>query len=129
LLWQDWSASSHASPRVWPAIAAWSALGLCAVGYVALLTRACVHRRRYRAAGALAESDLAALHEELVAAEKKTVGEIVPVVLERSDEHPAAGWLAALCGLLAGGALFTMWRPVDSPALLFLLQLAPGVLG
>ena len=55
------------------------------------ILRAIIRNRRYRAVGVLGEEDLNAVHQAVVAAERKTVGEILPVVVERSDPHPGAG--------------------------------------
>lgn len=91
--------------------------------------RALLRRRRYRAVGTFSEEDRRIVREAITRAEKKTVGEILPVVVERSDPHPAANWLAALCCLLIGSALTAPRLPWDSPALVLLLQLAMGAVG
>jgi putative membrane protein len=93
------------------------------------VVRALLHAKRFRAVGVLSERDIEALHEALRAAESKTVGEIVPVVVERSDEHGDARWLAALVLLLVGTAVLEPHLPWREPALLLLLQLALGSIG
>ncbi len=91
--------------------------------------RALVRQRRYSAVGTLSEDDARIVREAITRAEKKTVGEILPVVVERSDPHPGANWLAALCCMLIGSALTTAWLPWDRPALVLLLQLSMGAVG
>jgi putative membrane protein len=75
------------------------------------------------------DADRRAVHEALAEAERRTVGEILPVVVERSDPHPAADWLAALCTLLIGSLLLEGWLPWGRPALLLAAQLALGASG
>jgi putative membrane protein len=93
------------------------------------VVRALVRHRRYSAVGALNEEDLRLVRIAIAQAERKTVGEILPVVVERSDPHPGANWLAALCCVLIGSALTTAWLPWHSPALVLLAQLAMGAVG
>lgn len=99
---QDWQAGGHAEALPWSAAFGALALLVLGVGFLALLARALARRRWYRAEGVLTAADLEALHAALAAAERRTVGEILPVVLERSDRHPGACWLAALCCVLLG---------------------------
>ena len=101
-------------------LAAWAAL---------LVVRALLRQQRYRAGRALDESDRAAVRAALVAAESRTSGEIVPVVLERSDSHPDARWIVALGALLLGTALLSSRLPWDVPPLLLACQAALGALG
>ena len=87
--------------------ASWTAVGdqagggawqLVAVGlplvFLALLgflvLKAVLRRGRYRAVDVLHDDDRLEIHSSLVEAERKTVGEILPVVVERSDPHPGA---------------------------------------
>jgi putative membrane protein len=91
--------------------------------------RALVRHGRYRAVGTFSEDDRRIVREAIARAETKTVGEILPVVVERSDPHPGANWLAALFCVLVGSALTAAWLPWDSPALVLLLQLAMGAVG
>ena len=93
------------------------------------VVRALLRQRRYSAVGTFSEEDRRIVREAIARAEKKTVGEILPVVVERSDPHPGANWLAALCCLLIGSALTAAWLPWDSPALVLLSQLAMGAVG
>ena len=74
--------------------------------FVALLAffvlRALARQGRYRAVRSLGDEDHRAVHEALAEAERRTVGEILPVVVERSDPHPGAEWLAALTFVILG---------------------------
>ena len=55
--------------------------------------RALLRQRRYSAVGTFSEEDRRIVREAIARAEKKTVGEILPVVVERSDPHPGpTGW-------------------------------------
>ncbi len=94
-----------------------------------LVVRAFGRQGRYRVVNSFTEEDARAVHDALAAAEKQTVGEILPVVVERSDPHPGADWLAALCFLLVGSGLLAGWLPWDHPILLFLSQFVMGALG
>jgi len=129
LLLQDWSIGTHELPTGVPAWAAEAALALVALGYALLLLRGVARRERYRATAVLGEAELARVHAALVAAERRTVGEILPVVLERSDRHPAAAWLAALVTALAGSVALVPWLPWHAPLLLLMAQVALGALG
>jgi len=125
---QDWHppGSSPASWLAWlDQVGALVFFGL----YLLLVVRALVGRSRERIAGALGEADLAALHEELAAAERRTVGEILPVVVERSDRYPGASWLAGLSLLIAGSILLGGRLPWDEPVLLLSVQLGFLALG
>jgi len=95
----------------------------------ALVVRALLRRRRYDARAQLDDAARAVVVEALVAAERRTEGEIVPVVLERSDRHPQACWLAALASLLIGSALLMSWLPWQHPLLLLACQVAAGAAG
>ncbi len=100
-----------------------------AVVFLFFVIRALVLHRRYSAVGVLSEDDRREVREAIARAEKKTVGEILPVVVERSDPHPGANWMAALCCVLIGSALTVVWLPWGRPALVLLLQLAMGAAG
>jgi putative membrane protein len=125
----DWRPAGHAIEGELLAMLGRIGLWTCLVVYVLLLARALVRSSRYRAARALGPAALAAVHAELVAVERKTVGEIVPVVLERSDEHPGASWLAALSFLLLGSGLLAPILPWERPWLVLALQLGFLALG
>ena len=112
----------------------WQIAGLTGgVLFAGLLTfvvvRAIFRQHRYRVVNSFTEEDRRAVRAAVAAAEKRTVGEILPVVVERSDPHPGADWLAALCFVLVGSALLAGWLPWDHPLLLLLSQFAMGALG
>jgi len=125
----DWRAAGHAIRGEWLVLLGRIGLWVSLALYTALVARALVRGARQRKARALAPDDLAAIHAELVAAERKTVGEILPVVLERSDEHAGARWLAALTFLLLGSGVLALTSLWHVPWLVLLLQLACGALG
>jgi putative membrane protein len=91
--------------------------------------RAIVRGGRYRAVTTFTDDDRTAVHRAVAEAERKTVGEILPVVVERSDPHPGADWLAALCFVLIGSSLLGPWLPWNRPVFLLLAQLALGGVG
>lgn len=125
----DWAAVGEQAAE-----GTWSLLGLagptlCAALLLFLVARAVLRRRRYRAAHAFRESDRLAVRDAIVAAERKTVGEILPVVVERSDPHPAAEWLAALSFVLVGSTLLIVFLPWKHPAWVLGEQALLGVAG
>ncbi len=126
---QGWEVGGHALDGSWLALTGELVRVLLVVVTAALLLRAFVRRGRYRATGVLSEEDLRTVHAALASAEQKTIGEILPVVLERSDPHPGASWLAALVAALVGSLGLAPWLPWDRPAWLLLCQLVLGALG
>lgn len=94
-----------------------------------VIARAIVRRNRYRALHMLEEDDQRRVLSAIAEVEKRTVGEIVPVVLERSDRHPGARWLCALCTLLVGSTLLEAHLPWTEPHWLLLCQAALGAVG
>lgn len=94
-----------------------------------LLVRATIRRGHYRAVRAFSEDDRRAVREALAASESKTVGEILPVVVERSDPHPAGEWRVALVFALFGSSLLIAWLPWDHPTWLLALQCVLGAAG
>lgn len=126
---QDWSLGGHSPAGGALVVIGQVLLGLLLAGYGFLVLRAGLRRRWYRAEGVLSAQDLADVHAALAAAERKTIGEILPVVLERSDRHPEAGWLAALSGALLGSIALAPWLPWDQPAFLLAVQIVLGALG
>jgi putative membrane protein len=125
---EGWQAG-HALDGSWLGTAGEFVRVLFVVATAALLVRAFLRRGRYRATGVLGEEELRTIHAALGNAEKRTIGEILPVVLERSDRHPGAGWLAALVAALVGSVALGSWLPWEHPALLLLAQLGLGALG
>ena len=102
---------------------------LLAVLLLFLIGRALLRQSRYRVVGVFREEDQRAVHEAIAEAERRTVGEILPVVVERSDPHPGGDWLAALTFLLFGSAMLVTWLPWNHPLLLLLSQLLMGGVG
>jgi putative membrane protein len=94
-----------------------------------VVARALLRRRLYRAEGALDEAGAASVRSAIAQAERSTSGEIVVVVLERSDEHPDTAWLAGLCAMLLGTALLVADLPWQRPELVLAAQLALGAAG
>lgn len=106
----------------------WGPWIVAAIG-VALIVRALWHHRRYRATTVFGRIGQVAVHDALVAAEARTVGEIVPVVLERSDRHPSADWLSAVATMMVGTALLQDHLPWTRPHELLGCQIAMGCVG
>ncbi|TAH34855.1 MAG: TPM domain-containing protein [Planctomycetota bacterium] len=121
----DWSEqySTAAAWWVWAlAIALTSALAL-------LVVRAMLTHRQYKVRFALPEEGRRRVEEAVAAAERRTVGEILPVVLGRSDRYPAAN---LVCGILfaIAGFLIAWAIPVRVEPLAYLMvQLGSGFLG
>jgi putative membrane protein len=113
---------------------AWEIVGIAGpIVFAGLLVffilRALLRHGRYRAVKSFSPEDQLAVHEAIAAAERKTVGEILPVVVERSDPHPGANWLAALFCLLIGSSLLAPWLPWNHPVYLLFSQFLMGGLG
>ncbi len=125
---QDWTAAGHdGADRI--ATVARVAEAAFAVFMLFLIVRAALVDRRYRASGVLDDAELESLHAALVAAERRTIGEIVPVVVEHADDHPQAPWRAAVLFALAGTGAFAAEASWDGIAPLVLCQLGSGLLG
>ncbi|MBL8861887.1 MAG: TPM domain-containing protein [Planctomycetes bacterium] len=121
-LWDDpWLRALEAFERVGPWILVAATLGLAVV--------ALVRGRRLSISGVMGSDAQRRVHAALVEAERRTVGEIVPVVLGRSDAHPAAEWRSGLVMLLAGSALLEGLLPWHAPWLVLTIQLALGSAG
>lgn len=121
-------AEEHWDPAWWHGLLEWGGPALLAVLVFAVVARAVARRRRYRAVDVLTPADLEAAHVALRAAEQKTVGEIVPMVMERADAHPDVVWRVAVAGALAGSLLLAAWLPWHQPHWLLACQLGLGVL-
>ena len=121
----SWSVGSDGLLHTFAAALPWLAFAY----FLYLIGRAIVRRDRYRALFVLNEARQEDIHQAVIAAERRTVGEIIPVVLERSDEHPQANWLAALVTVLLGSVLLVLWLPWGSPFALMACQLGLGGLG
>ncbi len=124
----DWAAA-HPQESEWIERVAQFAPALGALVVLALVLRAVAQARRYRAVGMLADADLEVVHEALRNAERRTVGEIVPVVVERSDDHPHAGLAAALLFALGGATLLAAHMPWHAPHWVLLVQCGLALLG
>jgi putative membrane protein len=122
----DWTAAGHAVD-VADRIVFWLGLAAAAILFV-LVVRALFRRRLYRGAQLLSADEARSVREEIAAAERRTRGEIVAVVLDESDAHPQATWLAALTFVLAAAVLLAGDASVH-PALLLPALLASGGLG
>lgn len=129
LLAQQWTAAGHPEPSAWERalglVGPWVAIAVLA----ALVARALLHAGRYRARVVLGEGEQERVRAAIRAAERGTVGEVVPVVVERSDPHPNAEWLAALAFLLAGSAALLPHLPWRAPLAFLATQIAFGALG
>lgn len=83
------------------------------------------------------EEDRQRIAEAIEEAETDSVAEIVPYVVARSGDYPAARWRGAVLGALLGGALTLLLRgaspsafpPFFSGALAFAAPLVTGLLG
>lgn len=126
---QDWEGAGHAAAGSWLSLLGLATAVLAAVVVIALLARALLRDGRYRAVRTLSQGDRDALAEAVRAAEARTVGELVVVVVERSDRHPGAAWLAALSFLVLGSVLLAAFLPWGDPFALLSCQLGLGVLG
>ena len=84
-----WGALGQQGLDVWRIVGLVGPL-LFAALLVFFLVRALVRHSRYRAVDTLGDEDRSAVREAVVEAERRTVGEILPVVVERSDPHPGA---------------------------------------
>lgn len=125
----DWSAvGNQAGTETWYVIAI--ALPLVFVALLAFFVlRAVARQSRYRAVSLLGDEDHRAVHAALAEAERKTVGEILPVVVERSDPHPGAEWLAALSFVIVGSSALLAWMPWRDPLAMLGAQVVLGALG
>jgi len=125
----DWSAvGDQAGTGIWYLVAI--ALPLIFVALFAFFVlRALVRQGRYRAVRTLADEDHRAVHDALAEAERKTVGEILPVVVERSDPHPGADWLAALSLVIVGSSALLAWMPWQNPLAVLVAQVILGATG
>ncbi len=126
---QDWSATGAQATTDWLGHLSLASASLMGLLFIFAVLRALSRQSRYRAVEALGKDDLEAVHEAIRAAEARTVGEILPVVVERSDPHPGAPWIAALVTLLTGSVLLAAYLPWNTPGWLMASQLALGAIG
>jgi putative membrane protein len=126
---ETWESAGHAVSFAWVEYAGALGASVLLLGLLFLIARGLTRRSRYCAVDRLSPTDLEAIREEIVAAEKRTVGEIVPVIVERSDRHPAASWLSALAFALLGSTVLTYWFAWHNPTMILLAQIICGGLG
>jgi len=124
-----WEAAGHPAGRQWVEDLGLFGASVLVLVLLLLVLRAWLSRRAFRAVETLGPEDARLVEEEIAAAEKRTVGEIAVVVVERSDAHPAASWISALLTLVLGTVLLAPWLPWDVPAELLAAQLLLGALG
>lgn len=127
---QDWDAAGHAPG--WAegllAVAPWVFLALV----VALLLQAWITRHRYRAVEVLTEADQERVRAAIREVEDSTSGDIVPLVVERSDPQTHA-WLlggfalAMLANVALIGPLAQLSLPFLALAEAALLAIGLGV--
>jgi putative membrane protein len=110
----------------WSLALRFGAPGLLLVLVIVLVARALLRQRRYLAAGVLGPRERERLHAAVCAAERLTVGEVVPVVFARSDAHPVVTWRAGVLGAVLGSACLASWLPWPAPHWLLLCQLVLG---
>jgi putative membrane protein len=129
---QQWEAAGH-EPSAPASFLLTFGGWLLLVPLAGMLLFALSRHARYRALAVLGEQERERVQAAMREAEQRTVGEIVAVVLERSDAHPAANWLSALLFALVGTALLSLHLPaevtLDRPLYLTLGQLACGLVG
>ena len=120
-----WGSESH------PVLHAVATYGPWVLGAATLfvVVKALLRSHRYRAVRVLGSGEQEKVNDAILAAERTTLGEIVPVVLERSDDHAAARWRCALFGLLVGSMLLESFLPWTAPERLLACQLALGAIG
>jgi len=87
-----------------------------------------------RAEALVRDDEAAAIRAAVRAAEQKSAGEIVPLLVEAVDDHPEAVWKAATLGAVAAGAAAALLRPLlpgwgAAPLWLALPALAGALLG
>ncbi|HPF15522.1 MAG TPA: hypothetical protein PLJ12_14760, partial [Planctomycetota bacterium] len=88
-----------------------------------------LRRRRYCAVGVMTEAELEAVKTAIAEEECRTTGELMVVLLERSDPHRGAHWLAAVFFVFAGSLFLAPWLPWHTPALLVACQVGLAGLG
>lgn len=128
VLSQTWG-TDHSGSFSWAATLGLVGAAVAAGIFFLILFRGLSQASRYRALDVLGEAEREQLAAEIAAAEERTAGEIVVVVLERSDRHPGAEWMAGGLTLLFGSVLLAGWLPWEQPTLFFFCQLGLGAVG
>ena len=129
----DWEAVGHALSHSWSNFGARYGVWIFAALMAFVVLRGLMRRDRFRASEALGDDDREALRDRVAAAESKTSGEIVVVVVEASDDHPDAPWKAATATWLVGTLLLGGWaewlEAAAGPVAFIALQIMLAVLG
>ena len=125
----DWEAAGHAASPAWlHAVAVGGPIALAAV-VLAFVVVAIVRLRRYSVRAILTPRAEAALVAAVAAAERRTVGEVLPVVLERSDRHDAANLRAALMLAVVGITLLGPSLSAEKPLVWLAAETGCGLVG
>ncbi|MBK6938761.1 MAG: hypothetical protein IPH13_00950 [Planctomycetes bacterium] len=124
-----WGAPAHAATTPWWLLYCVICRGIVLTMLGFLLLRALIRHRRYNALDQVRAADVDELTDVVRAAERRTSGEIVVVVLERSDRFPGANWLAGFVFFVAGTVTAMPWLPWHDPVLTLATQLALFCLG
>ncbi|MBL8769487.1 MAG: hypothetical protein JNL94_19095 [Planctomycetes bacterium] len=125
----NWDAPAHGPATPWWLLYCVICRGIVLTILGFLLLRALVRQRQYDALGQLRASDIDELTDVVRAAERRTSGEIVVVVLERSDRFPGANWLAGFVFFVAGSVTAMPWMPWHDPVMTLATQIAMFGLG
>lgn len=126
---ERWEAVDHALHIDWMAAFGSFFAWVLTLAVIYFLVRAVLSQNRYRAHHVLDSADVKILEKELHKAERKSVGEIVPVVLDRCDLYPQADWLAGLTFMVLGTAVMGSRLPWDQPTWVVIAQLLMGGIG
>jgi putative membrane protein len=113
----------------WHELWRWLGPSLFGALVVGLIVKALLRRKLYLAVDVLHKPDLDAVHDALRAAEKRTIGEIVPVVFERADAYPEARWRAGAAFTFFAALLLAAWLPWHAPHWLLACLSASALLG
>jgi putative membrane protein len=125
----DWSAvGEQTATGIWNVLG-WVGPTVFGLLLLLALARGYLRRRHYRAVDVFDERDVEAVRQAVVGAERKTVGEILPVIVERSDPHPGASWMAAMAFVLVGSSLLVVWLPWQHPTWVLGTQFLLGLAG
>ncbi len=121
----QWDSLGATSLEWFERVGPWILLA-CVIG---LLARALYRAHHFRTDSVLAPEAEKRVHAALIEAERHTIGEVVPVVLGRSDAHPSGEWRSGLVMLVVGSALLEGVLPWTSPWLVILCQVGLGAIG
>ncbi|MBI1849057.1 MAG: TPM domain-containing protein [Planctomycetes bacterium] len=125
----DWEAAGHAASPAWLHVIAIGGPIALALIVLAFVVVAIVRRRRYSVRAILTPRAKAALVAAVAAAERRTVGEVLPVVLEQSDRHDEANLRAALGLAAVGITLLGPSLPAGQPLVWLAAEVGCGLLG